>query len=67
MAPRGFMATEQLRLTNLIDPECETAQRYKVSRVPKPVLIGPDGKICRSAAGWQDEPTVRDRLTNAGV
>jgi peroxiredoxin len=64
---REFMATKHLRLTNLIDPDGETAQRYKVSGVPKFILIGPDGKIRRSAAGWQDEPTLRNWLANSGV
>ena len=64
---REFMASEHLRLTNLIDPDGETAQRYQVSGVPKFILIGPDGKIRRSAAGWQDEPTLRNWLANSGV
>jgi peroxiredoxin len=63
---REFMAAKHLRLTNLIDPDGETAERYKVSGVPKLVLIGPDGKIRRSAAGWQDEPTLREWLNSTG-
>jgi peroxiredoxin len=57
---REFMASEHLRLANLIDPDGRTAQRYNVSGVPKLVLIGPDGKILRSAAGWQSEETLRE-------
>ena len=64
---REYMATEHMRLTNLIDVDGETAQRYKVSGVPKLVLIGRDGKILRSAAGWQDESVLRDWLRDAGV
>jgi peroxiredoxin len=64
---REFMASEHLHLTNLIDPEGETAQRYKVSGVPKLVLIGRDGKIRRSAVGWQGEKTLLDWLRSAGA
>lgn len=60
---REFMATKHLRLINLIDADGETAQRYQVSGVPKLVLIGPDGKIRRSAAGWRDERTLREWIT----
>jgi len=62
---REFISDRHLRLTNLIDPDGATAERYGVSGVPKPVLVGPDGKIRRSAAGWQDERTLREWL--AGV
>ena len=62
---REFMSGRHLRLTNLIDPDGTTAERYGVSGVPKLVLVGPDGKIRRSAAGWQDERTLREWL--AGV
>jgi peroxiredoxin len=62
-----FMASEHLHLTNLIDPDGETAQRYKVSGVPKLVLIGRDGKIRRSAVGWQGEKTLLDWLRSAGA
>ena len=64
---REFMSTEHLRLTNLIDPDGEIAQRYRVSGVPKLVLIGPDGKIRRSAAGWQDERRLREWLSSIGA
>ena len=64
---REFMATQRLGLTNLIDPDGQVAQRYGVSGVPKLVLIGPDGKIRRSAAGWQDEHSLREWLASAGT
>ena len=62
---REFMGNAHLRLTNLIDSDGQTARRYNVHGVPKLVLIGPDGKIRRSATGWQDERTLREWL--AGV
>jgi peroxiredoxin len=61
---REFMAAEHLRLANLIDLDGETTQRYQVSGVPKLVLIGPDGKIRRSAAGWQNEQTLRSWIAH---
>lgn len=64
---REFMATEHLGITNLVDADGQTAQRYRVNGVPKLVLIGADGKIRRSAAGWQDERTLRNWLADAGA
>ena len=64
---REFMGSEHLHLTNLIDPDGAAAQSYKVSGVPKLVLIGRDGKIRRSAAGWQNERTLRRWLADAGA
>jgi peroxiredoxin len=64
---REFMSGEHLGLTNLVDADGQTAQKYKVSGVPKLVLIGPDGKIRRSAAGWQDEETLRGWLADSGA
>jgi peroxiredoxin len=63
---REFMASEHLRLTNLVDMDGAAAERYKVQGVPKLVLIGPDGRIRRSAAGWQSERTLRQWMENAG-
>jgi peroxiredoxin len=62
---RQFMGDQHLRLTNLIDADGTTAERYGVSGVPKLVLVGPDGKVRRTAAGWQGEGTLREWL--AGV
>ena len=64
---REFMVSRHLGLTSLIDPDGQTAQSYKVGGVPKLVLIGPDGKIRRSAAGWQDERTLREWLADASA
>jgi peroxiredoxin len=64
---REFMGSERLGLVSLIDPDGATAEKYKVSGVPKLVLIGPDGKIRRSAAGWQGEGALRQWLTEAGA
>jgi len=61
------MGNEHLRLTNLIDSDGQTAERYKVSGDPKLVLIGRDGKIRRSAVAWQDERTLREWLAGAGA
>jgi cytochrome c biogenesis protein CcmG/thiol:disulfide interchange protein DsbE len=61
---REFMAAKHLHLTNLIDADGETAQRYGVSGVPKLVLIGADGKIHKSAAGYQNEETLREWMAS---
>jgi peroxiredoxin len=64
---REFMSVRHLGLTNLVDADGQTARNYKVSGVPKLVLIGADGKIRRSAAGWQDEETLRSWLREAAT
>lgn len=64
---REFMVSRHLGLVNLIDPDGQTAQNYNVGGVPKLVLIGPDGKIRRSAAGWLDERTLREWLADASA
>jgi len=61
---REFMASEHLHLTNLIDADGKTAEQYGVSGVPKLVLIGADGKIRKSAAGFQSERTLRDWMAS---
>ena len=40
------------------------AERYGVSGVPKLVLIGADGKIRKSAAGYQNEQTLREWMAS---
>ncbi len=64
---RQFMGSKHLSLTNLIDSDGQTAQKYGVRGVPKLVLIGPDGRIRRSAAGWQDARTLREWIADAGA
>ena len=50
------------RLLNLVDPDGSAARSYGVSGVPKLVLIGADGKIKRSASGWENESSLRGWL-----
>jgi cytochrome c biogenesis protein CcmG, thiol:disulfide interchange protein DsbE len=53
---REFM--RPLHLLNLVDPDGSAARDYQVTGVPKLVLIGADGKIRRSASGFQGERTL---------
>jgi len=49
-------------LLNLVDEDGSAAQSYRVRGVPKLVLIGADGKIKRSASGWEQEVVLRTWL-----
>ena len=51
-----------LHLLNLVDADGRAARSYGVSGVPKLVLVGADGKIKRSAAGMENEATLREWL-----
>ncbi|MFN7994781.1 MAG: TlpA disulfide reductase family protein [Bryobacteraceae bacterium] len=54
-------AREVLRpyhLLNLVDSDGTAARNYRVSGVPKLVLIGSDGKIAHAAAGFQSADTL---------
>jgi len=51
-----------LHLLNLVDPDGRAARSYRVSGVPKLVLIGADGKIKRAAAGLEEEADLREWL-----
>jgi len=49
-------------LLNLVDQDGNAARDYHVSGVPKLVLIGADGKIKRSASGWERAAALRTWL-----
>jgi thioredoxin-like negative regulator of GroEL len=51
-----------LHLLNLVDADGSVARSYRVSGVPKLVLVGADGKIKRSAPGMQGEASLREWL-----
>lgn len=55
-ALRGF------RLTNAIDESRAAARAFKVTGVPKFVLIDGKGKVRREAAGYQPEGALREWL-----
>ena len=55
-----FMRSNHVALTSLVDTEGKVGQAFRVSGVPKMVLIGADGKIKRTKAGMADESELRE-------
>ena len=65
-AASDYMSSNHIGLRSLADPEGSVGQAYHVSGVPKLVLIGSDGKIKRTTAGWADESVLRNWVDAAG-
>ena len=63
---RDFMPSNHIALTSLVDAEGVVGQAYRVSGVPKMVLIGADGKIKRTKAGMAEESELREWIEAAG-
>jgi peroxiredoxin len=59
---REYFQANHIGLTSLMDGDGQVATAYRVTGVPKTVLIGADGKIFRSHAGMMDEEALRDWL-----
>jgi peroxiredoxin len=64
---RDFMRSNHIALTSLVDAEGVVGQAYRVSGVPKMVLIRADGKIKRTKAGMADESELREWIEAAGA
>jgi len=57
---RDYLSSNNIGLTSLYDSDGKVAHAYNVGGIPKLVLIGKDGKIKRSHAGWMAEDALRD-------
>jgi len=57
---REYLRSNHLEMTALADADGAAAQAYHVSGVPKLVLIGVDGKIKRTTAGFADESVLQE-------
>jgi methylamine dehydrogenase accessory protein MauD len=57
---RNYMRSNHINLTSLVDSEGSVGQAYRVSGVPKLVLIDHEGKIKRTTAGMADETVLRE-------
>ena len=57
---RDYMRVNHIGSTPLVDSEGAVGQAYRVSGVPKMVLIGRDGKIKRTTAGMAGESVLRE-------
>jgi len=57
---RDYMRSNQVSLTSLVDAEGTVGQAYRVSGVPKLVLIGADGRIKKTSAGMANESVLRE-------
>jgi peroxiredoxin len=64
---REYMRAKQIDLTSLIDSEGAIGQAYRVSGVPKLVLVGDDGKIKRTTTGMAGETVLRQWMDAAGA
>ena len=63
---RDYMRENRISLTALVDEEGGTAGAYRVTGVPKLVLVGADGKVLRSHAGMLRESALRAWIEAAG-
>ena len=59
-AARDYLRESRIGLTALVDEEGTTGASYRVSGVPKMVLVGADGNILRSHAGMLRESRLRE-------
>jgi peroxiredoxin len=57
---RDYLAENHLHLRSASDPEGAVAQAYRVSGIPKLVLVGSDGVVHRTRAGATTRTTLRD-------
>jgi peroxiredoxin len=55
---RDYMDSNRISLKSLYDADGSVARAYKVGGIPRLVLVGADGKIKRSTAGWTDESVL---------
>jgi peroxiredoxin len=64
---RDFISSNHIAVTSLVDAEGAVGQAYRVSGVPKLVLVGADGKIKRTKAGMADESELRGWMEAVGA
>jgi peroxiredoxin len=64
---RDYMRENNINLKLASDPDGSVGQAYRVSGVPKLVLIGSDGKIKRSRSGGMGESALRDWADSAAT
>jgi peroxiredoxin len=57
---RDYLRSNHIGVTCLVDAEGAVGQAYRVSGVPKMVMVGSDGKIKRSTAGMAGESVLRE-------
>ena len=57
---RDYLRESRIGLTALVDEEGTTGESYRVSGVPKMVLVGADGNILRSHEGMLRESGLRE-------
>jgi peroxiredoxin len=57
---REYTRSNRIDFTSLVDSEGAAGRAYRVSGVPKLVLVGSDGIIKRTTSGFSDESVLRD-------
>jgi peroxiredoxin len=56
---RDYLSANHIRLRSVSDPEGSVAHAYRVSGIPKLVLVGSDGVIRRTRSGLATSQTLR--------
>jgi len=64
---RDYMRANGIDMTSLVDTQGTVAHAYRVTGIPKLVLIGSDGKIKRTSAGMADEGVLREWMGATGL
>ena len=64
---RDDMRSNHIEMTSLADSEGAVGRAYRVSAVPKLVLIGHDGRIKQTANGMADESVLREWIDESGA
>jgi peroxiredoxin len=64
---RDYMRSNHIEMTSLVDSEGAVGRAYRVSGVPKLVLIGNDGRIKRTENGMADESVLREWIDESGA
>jgi cytochrome c biogenesis protein CcmG/thiol:disulfide interchange protein DsbE len=57
---RSYLDSKRIGLRSVYDERGRVGHAYHVSGVPGLVLIGKDGKVKRSTAGWTSDRVLRD-------
>jgi methylamine dehydrogenase accessory protein MauD len=63
---REYLNTKRIALKTLYDQDGKVGRAYRVSGVPRVVLIDKDGKVKRSSSGWTSEDVLRDWMAAVG-
>ncbi len=61
---REYLSSNSIGLKSLYDAKGTAARAYHVNGVPRLVLIGKDGKVKHSTAGWTSESVLQEWMNS---